>query len=170
MTALFSTQYWLLAQLVRDTRRMTTDSKPGISERLPSYPVSDEQRDKIREIIRDNPLSSDFVPRCMAIVRYVREHGTAMLTHLPLPLASILADHRTAVDDAARSPNKRAYMRYLSGRLDAFLDQTPDPQEPRTSLKYKEQRNLVRLLSDIRALMYFRTLEQRSETGASTGT
>lgn len=51
-------------------------------------------------------------------------------------------------------------MKYLSERLDAFLDEKQDPEEPQIALKYKDQRQLIRTLSDIRAMMYFRQLVQ----------
>lgn len=162
MTALFSTQYWLLAQLIQELRRGATESQSEPSVPMRSYPISGEDREKVRNLVRENPLSSAFVPRCLAIVRYVREHGASVLVHFPQPLLPVSAEQRNAVENALRSPVKRAYMQYLSARLDAFLDQRPEPEEPKVSLKLKEQRQLIRTLSDIRAVMYFRQRDQSS--------
>ena len=161
MTALFSTQYWLLAQLIQELRRgAESQSEPSVPMR--SYPINGEDREKVRNLVRENPLSSAFIPRCLAIVRYVREHGASVLVHFPQPLLPVSAEQQSAVDNALRSPVKRTYMKYLSRRLDAFLDQKPEPEEPKVSLKRKEQRQLIRTLSDIRAVMYFRQRDQSS--------
>jgi len=160
MTALFSTQYWLLAQLIQELCRGAASSQPGPNVPMRSYPISPEEREKVRNLARENPLSSAFVPRCVAIVRYVREHGASALVHFPQPLLPISAEQRKAVENALRSPAKRTYMKYLSGRLDAFLDHKPEPSEPKVSLKYKDQRQAIRVLSDIRAVMYFRECDR----------
>ncbi len=164
MTALFSTQYWLLAQLIQELCRGAASSQPGPNVPMRSYPISPEEREKVRNLARENPLSSAFVPRCVAIVRYVREHGTSALVHFPQPLLPISAEQRKAVENALRSPARRTYMKYLSGRLDAFLDHKPEPSEPKVSLKYKDQRQAIRALSDIRAVMYFRECDRSNSS------
>ena len=168
LTALFSTHHWLLAQLIQELQRAAAASQPGLSVPLRSYPISAEEREKVRGLVRENPFSSAFAPRCLAIVRYVRAQGASVLDHFPQPLLPMSREQRNAIENALRSPAKHAYMKYLGERLDAFLDEKSEPEEPQTTLKLKDQRNLIRLLSDIRAVMYFRTLEQRSETGVKT--
>ncbi len=160
MSALFSTQYWLLAQLLQELQRVAeaSQSKPSVPPR--SYPISAEEREKVRNLVRANPLSSAFARRCLAIVRYVRAHGASVLVHFPQPLLPISGEQRNAIENALRSPVKRTYMNYLSERFDAFLDDKSEPEEPKIALKHKDQRQIIRTLSDIRAMMYFRQLDQ----------
>lgn len=160
MSAFFSTQYWLVAQLLQELQRAAEASQSKPSGPLHSYPIGAEEREKVRNLVRENPLSSAFARRCLAIVRYVRAHGASVLAHFPHPLSPVSAEQRNEVDNALRSPVKRTYMKYLSERFDAFLDEKQEPAEPKTSLKLKEQRQIIRTLSDIRAMMYFRQLDQ----------
>lgn len=156
MTALFSTQYWLLAQLLQELKREGSTSKLGASAPLRSYPISAEQRSKVRDLLCEESLSSAFAPRCVAIVRYVREHGASALAHFPHPLSPVSVEQRNAIDSALRNPIKRTYMQYLSERFDTVLDGKIEPEDPRLSLNRKEQRQLIRALADIRSMMYFR--------------
>jgi hypothetical protein len=160
MSALFSTQYWLLAQLLQERLRVAeaSQSKPSVPMR--SYPISAEEREKVRNLVRESSLSSAFTQRCLAIVRYVRAHGASVLAYFPHPLTPVSAEQRNAIENALRSPVKRTYMKYLSERFDAFLDEKPEPEEPKLALKHKDARQIIRALSDIRAMMYFRQLDQ----------
>ncbi len=161
MCALFSTQFWLLAQLLlQEQQRVAAASPAKPSVPLRSYPISAEERDMVRDLARKRPLSSAFAQRCLAIVRYVRAHGASVLAYFPHPLTPVSAEQRTAIENALRSPVKRAYMKYLSERFDAFLDDKQEPEEPRIVPKHKDVRQLIRVLSDIRAMMYFRQLDQ----------
>jgi hypothetical protein len=137
MTALFSTQYWLLAQLLQELKREGSTSTLGASAPHCSYPISAEQRHKVRDLLWEESLSSAFAPRYLAylaIVRHVREHGASRLAHFPHPLSPVPVEQRNAIDSALRNPIKRMYMQYLSERLDAALDDKSEPEEPRLSL------------------------------------
>ena len=162
MTALFSTQYWLLAQLLQDLKHKGSTSKLGASASLCSYPISEEQRSKVRDLLWEESLSSAFAPRCVAIVRYVREHGASALAHFPHPLSPVSVEQRNAIDRALRNPIKLTYMQYLSERFDAALDGKSEPEEPKLSLNRKEQRQLIHALADIRSMMYFRERSKSS--------
>jgi len=162
MTALFSTQYWLLAQLLQELKREGSTSKLGASASLRSYPISAEERSKVRDLLWEESLSSAFAPRCVAIVRYVREHGASALAHFPHPLSPVSVEQRNAIDSALRNPIKRTYMQYLSERCEAALDDKSEPEEPKLSLNRKEQRQLIRALADIRSMMYFRERSKSS--------
>lgn len=160
LTALFSTQHWLLAQLLQELQRAAAASQPSPSVLPRSYPISAEEREKVRGLVRENPFSSAFAPRCLAIARYVRAQGASVLDHFPQTLRPMSGEHRNAIESALRSPIKRTYMKYLSERFDAFLDEKPEPEEPKLALKHKDARQIIRVLSDIRAMMYFRQLDQ----------
>ena len=160
MTALFSTQYWLLAQLLQESKREGSTSKTGAP--LCSYPIGAEQRSQVRDLLWEESMSSAFAPRCVAIVRYVREHGASALAHFPHPISPVSVEQRNAIDRALRNPIKLAYMQYLSERCDAALDGKSEPEEPKLSLNRKEQRQLIHALADIRSMMYFRERSKSS--------
>lgn len=162
LTALFSTQHWLLAQLLQELQRAAAASQPSPSVLPRSYPISAEEREKVRGLVRENPFSSAFAPRCLAIARYVRAQGASALDHFPQTLRPMSGEQRNAIESALRSPIKRTYMKYLSERFDAFLDEKPEPEEPKIAIKHKDARQIIRVLSDIRAMMYFRQLDQSS--------
>ena len=156
MTPLFCTKFWLLAQFKRELQREASAVQPGSSVPLRSYPIDAETWKMAQGQIREYPVSVDFAPRCLALLRYIREHGASALADFPCLDSPVLADRLKTVECALRNPIERTYMKYLSARFDALLDEKPEPEEPKVSLTHDEQRLLTVALSDIRTMMYFR--------------
>jgi hypothetical protein len=169
MTPLFCTQFWLLAQFKQELQREASAVQPGSSVPLRSYPINAEIWKMAQERIRKYPVSADFAPRCLALLRYFREHGASALADFPCLDSAVLADKLQTVECALRNPIERTYMKYLSARFDALLDEKPEPEEPKVLLTHNEQRLLSVALSDIRTMMYFRQRMQSRpvKSGAS---
>jgi hypothetical protein len=129
-------------------------------------PSAQNNEARFRDLLWEESMSSAFAPRCVAIVRYVREHGASALAHFPHPISPVSVEQRNAIDRALRNPIKLTYMQYLSERFDAALDGKSEPEVPKLSLNRKEQRQLIHALADIRSMMYFRERSKSSPVKA----
>lgn len=169
MTPLLCTKFWHLAQFKQELEREASAVQPGSTVPLRSYPIDAETWKMAQKYIRDYPVSVDFAPRCLALLRYIREHGTSALADFPYLDSAVLADKLKTVERALRNPIERTYMKYLSARFDALLDEKSEPEEPKVSVTHDEQIRLTAALSDIRTMMYFRQRMQSRpvKSGAS---
>ena len=124
--------------------------------REPTTMLGHEPRQHLHALFTGELIPSHFWPRCRAIFDYVRQHGTDVLAHLPVPVPPLPATEQQWIEEALRSPPKRTYMHYVCARQDALLSGLPVPIEPSVSLSSKERNQIRRTMQDTRAVMFFR--------------
>lgn len=144
---------WMIWLLYEDRRRdAELNGKAAPPE--PTLSVPKKDREVMASLLHGLPPY--FLPLCKRLFACVREHGSDVLQHAPVPFEPLPDEQRQLLVRALRDADQRTYLDYVYRWQDAMLSQAPVPPEPDTKLRSEQRREIWKWLGDMRAAMFVR--------------
>lgn len=99
---------------------------------------------------------SYLIPFCKSLFAFLRQHGTDVLEFAPVPFYPLQHREQQAILQALRDPHQRTYMEYVCRWQDTLLNAEKVPSEPTVKLRSDRKYEIRKLMTDLRAVMFFR--------------
>jgi hypothetical protein len=142
---------WMIWLLYEDRRRdAELNGKSPPPE--PTLSVPKKDREVMASLLQGLPPY--FIPLCKRLFACVREHGSDVLQHAPVPFEPLSDEQRQPLVRALRDAEQRTYLDYVCRWQDAMLSQALVPPEPDTKLRSEQRREIWKCLADMRAAMF----------------